>query len=347
MSLRDDYESYKASTNGGPIFNADYWGYTRLIFVNALLTIVTLGIYYFWAKRNTQRFFWSNTQLWQEPLEFTGRVKEIFIGTLVAFFIIIVPLAIIAAIIQASSNHYLIAGLLLAVVISISYLGEYARYSSLNYKLSRTLWRGIRGGMSGSAHAYAAKAFGLNLLTLISLGALAPYAIARKWNLLMNEASFGSQSVTAEMSPKSLYMRALIMAALLALIIVSAVFYKTVGTGLAVGIFVLASFAFFAFALSLHALVWREKLNALRWGDVQFSFNARTVDWFLFWLVISFLTPFTLGILYLFVPILYWKFVCRHLTLSGDPNPVLAQSQTRQPGFEEGISEAMDMGGLM
>jgi uncharacterized membrane protein YjgN (DUF898 family) len=205
--------------------------------------------------------------------------------------------------------------------------------------------------MTGSAHAYASKAFGLNILMIVSLGVLAPYVIAKKWNLLMNEASFGSQQVTAQMSPAPLYKRALITAGFLVAFISAIISIRISGaespSGIVILIAIVSGIAFYAYAYSFYALVWREKINALRWGNVEFYFGARTLDWFLFLLVIGLLTPFTLGILYLFVPILFWKFVCRHLTLSGDPNPALEQSQTALPGMEEGVSEALDMGGLI
>jgi len=43
---------------------------------NLLLTVVTLGIYRFWAKARERRYLWSRTEFIDDRLEWTGTGKE-------------------------------------------------------------------------------------------------------------------------------------------------------------------------------------------------------------------------------------------------------------------------------
>lgn len=60
----------------GPLFG--------LVIVNALLSIVTLGIYRFWARTRVRRYLWRNMQLLGEPFEYSGVGSELFVGFLIA-----------------------------------------------------------------------------------------------------------------------------------------------------------------------------------------------------------------------------------------------------------------------
>ena len=70
----------------------EYAGPTRTlgsIFVrNLLLTLVTLGVYQFWAKTRLRRFVWGAIAIDGEPFEYTGTGRELFIGFLKAMAIL-------------------------------------------------------------------------------------------------------------------------------------------------------------------------------------------------------------------------------------------------------------------
>jgi uncharacterized membrane protein YjgN (DUF898 family) len=38
-----------------------------IVLINLFLTIITIGIYRFWAKTNIRKYFWSQTQFDGEP----------------------------------------------------------------------------------------------------------------------------------------------------------------------------------------------------------------------------------------------------------------------------------------
>ena len=52
------------------------------------LRIITLGIYYFWGKTEVRRKLWAAVHLEGQPLEYTGKGKELFFGFLIVLFLV-------------------------------------------------------------------------------------------------------------------------------------------------------------------------------------------------------------------------------------------------------------------
>lgn len=61
----------------------DQPGLTRLVIINFLLTIITFGIYSFWAKTEVRKHIWSSVHINDKPLEYTGRGMELFLGAII------------------------------------------------------------------------------------------------------------------------------------------------------------------------------------------------------------------------------------------------------------------------
>lgn len=127
-----------------------YW---RLLTRGAGLLMVTLGIYRFWLTTDVRRFLWANTEVAGESLEYTGTPLELLIGFLVAIAILIPVYALffLAALdlgpLGQMSGAIAFAGLGL--------IGQYAIYRARRYRLTRTIYRGVRFHQSGSAWRYA------------------------------------------------------------------------------------------------------------------------------------------------------------------------------------------------
>jgi uncharacterized membrane protein YjgN (DUF898 family) len=64
--------------------------YFKIWIVNVLLTIITLGIYYPWAKVRNRRYFYANSTLDNRNFEYHATGKQLFVGFLIAmvFFIV-------------------------------------------------------------------------------------------------------------------------------------------------------------------------------------------------------------------------------------------------------------------
>ncbi|WP_397603378.1 DUF898 family protein [Sphingorhabdus sp.] len=55
-------------------FHGSWQEFARIAFPNLLLTIVTLGIYRFWATTREREYLWGKTDFIDERLEWSGRV---------------------------------------------------------------------------------------------------------------------------------------------------------------------------------------------------------------------------------------------------------------------------------
>lgn len=137
---------------------------------NFLLSIVTLTIYRFWAKTNVRKHVWSCVQINGEPLEYTGTGKELFIGFLVVLFLIFLPFVAIVNGLQIAGYVGLAIAAQLIFTLLIILLFGMAGYRARRYRLSRTVWRGVRGSLVGSSVKYSLVYFGTYLLAGITLG---------------------------------------------------------------------------------------------------------------------------------------------------------------------------------
>lgn len=166
----------------------------RLLLKNLALTLVTVGIYRFWAKTAVRRYFWSHTTILGDPLEYAGTGKELLIGFLVAM-LFLVPLGIaygaIDLLIAPGPSPERIA-LEAAYYLLVLFLIQIAIYRVWRYRLSRTLWRGIRFGLDGSSLGYAALSMGWLFLTAVTLGFANPWRTIALWRYRQNHARFGS-----------------------------------------------------------------------------------------------------------------------------------------------------------
>jgi uncharacterized membrane protein YjgN (DUF898 family) len=330
---------------------------------NLILTIITLGFYRFWAKTRVRRYLWSKTEVLGQPLEYTGTGMELFIGFLLALVLFVVPLSFIsfgAQLMVGREGLFLFFALLLYLYFFI--ILNFAVYRALRYQLTRTYWRGIRGGMATAGWGYAIKGFLYYISAALTFGLLGPWVAAKLWNARWNDANFGNLQFEADMSPGPLYKRFFIA------------FVLAIGLGIAFSFWLNARglispeagtipdpsdvfimiFAFIGFYVllglifvSFYAVYWRTAIGSTRLGSLEFRFDARTKHWLKFYVIAFLVTFFTFGLGAGWVPYLFWRFMTKHLVVEGQIDPaLLEQSQTSMPGQGEGLIDALDMGAV-
>jgi len=149
-------------------FSGDRGEYRRLVTRGARLELVTCGFYRFWLATDIRRHLWSNTDIDGDVAEYTGSTRELLIGFLFALAILVpVYLAYFLVGLEAERNKQLSSSPLLVLLYAF---GQFAIYRARRYRLSRTVWRGVRFWMDGSAVAYAGLAAFWSLLTVLTLG---------------------------------------------------------------------------------------------------------------------------------------------------------------------------------
>jgi uncharacterized membrane protein YjgN (DUF898 family) len=159
------------------------WGLAGLGLLNTFLSLITLGIYGFWGRTEVRKRVWSSIHLNGEPLAYTGTGKELFLGFLIVFIAILVPMLILIIGTIVAFGPKSPAQSIVQIVLGIGfiYLGGVASYRARRYRMSRTAWRGIRGSLEGSSGSYGwatfwtTMAIPLIFLLLIGIGYVANF----------------------------------------------------------------------------------------------------------------------------------------------------------------------------
>jgi len=159
---------------------------------NGLLNLVTLTLYRFWGKTEVRRRLWSSIHLNDEPFEYTGRGKELFLGFLFALGAIGLPFLVVVFGAQFLAPAF--AGLiLLPFYIFLSFLMGYGRFTAFRYIASRSSWRGVRFQLTGSPAKYGWSYLGYVWLSVVSLGWFWPAANRRLAGPLWDGLRFGDR----------------------------------------------------------------------------------------------------------------------------------------------------------
>lgn len=343
-------------------FHGRWQEFAPIVFTNLLLTIVTLGIYRFWAKARERRYLWSRTQFVDDRLEWTGTGKEMFLGFLIVMAVLL-PVGIFVQFgVPAlfARGYGLLAGLLVfAIYGGFFYLIGVAMFRALRYRLSRTRWHGLRGGSEQGGWAYGGTAILMSIITGLTGGIAYPWAQVRLWRDRWGAMTYGDAWVGTDNGsmPKGLFARWLLIYVGAAVLFIG----FAVGFGaisLAGGnqeTVILIGIAFFAgfylgvplLFVTYYAKFMREMIGEMGWMDVDFSFNARTLDWIKLYLGHALLVVVTLGVGILFIGYRNWSFFVRHLEARGEIDPDrIAQSDLTMRTDAEGLADAFDIGAI-
>jgi uncharacterized membrane protein YjgN (DUF898 family) len=273
---------------------ATFW---RLLGRGAVLLMFTLGIYRFWLTTDIRRYLWSNTEVAAESFEYTGTARELLLGFLIA----------IAALVPLYSAFFLLTLALgqvwsLLSIVALTFLGQYAVFRARRYRLTRTIYRGVRFHQTGSAWRYSACAVFWWTLVVITLGIAYPFAQSQLERFKMRNTFFGNLPGRFEGSGWRLLLRGLALWALAVvpfaigtIATILAIDWNTLtslvgvddrtswleNSGLAgaaifatlTGIWLLLSFAILYPAFQVMVLRWW--ISGLRFGDVAVASRLR------------------------------------------------------------------------
>jgi uncharacterized membrane protein YjgN (DUF898 family) len=179
-----------------------YW---RLLVRGAVLLLVTLGLYRFWLATDIRRFLWSHTEIAGDTLEYNGLATELLIGFLVAVAILVpvyIGFFVLAIEFGPAAEMSGALGLLL-----LALFGNFAIYRARRYRLTRTVFRGLRFNQSGSAFIYAVLALFWWFMIALTLGLAYPWAQASLQRYKMRRTSYGDLPGRFEGSGSSLFVR--------------------------------------------------------------------------------------------------------------------------------------------
>jgi uncharacterized membrane protein YjgN (DUF898 family) len=176
-------------------FRGNAGEYFGIWIVNILLTIVTVGIYSAWAKVRRNRYFYGNTFVDDHSFDYHARGLQILIGRgIVIGYIVIYNIVL-------TINP--IAGGLLALLMLV--LLPWIVMRSLRFNARVTSYRNIRFDFVGKTWgAVVAIIFG-SLVSVFSLGLLAPFASRWLYGYIFNNLRYGDRKFQTDPKIGALY----------------------------------------------------------------------------------------------------------------------------------------------
>jgi uncharacterized membrane protein YjgN (DUF898 family) len=162
--------------------------------VNVLLTLVTVGVFYFWAKTRTRLFLFSQTQFEGDRFAYHGTGKELLLGTLKAMLVFGLPvgaLIVVRDVLAVDRIIKTVAGLLVSILFLV--FVPVAMVGARRYRLSRTSWRGIRFSFRGRVGELVRLFIKASILSALTLGLYYPYFMTLRQRFLISQSYFGSE----------------------------------------------------------------------------------------------------------------------------------------------------------
>jgi len=297
---------------------SDFFG---IIIVNWLLTALTLGLYYPWAKARKLQYIYGTTLLNNSNLTFHGTGKEMFKGFIKAVIVFIIIYAIFFFLLWMKmpviSILFLYLGILCLVPLAI--------HGSYKYRMSRTSWRGIRFGYRGDRNELFGLFFKWLFFTVITLGLYGAWLSMNLRNYVLSKVRFGNLE------------------------------FKYNGNGGDYFILNLKGYFLTFITIGIYSFWWYKELfdyyvNHLTLHDnektIRFRSTATGGGIFVLLFTNLLILVFTLGIGYSWVATRSLKYIFGHIEMQGDVDiESLAQTETNYTDATgEDISDLLDFG---
>lgn len=340
--------------------------YFRIWIVNLLLTIITLGIYSPWAKVRRLRYFYGNTELNDEPFDFTANPKRILIGRLIAIgvYLVISVLGEFSPVIAA------VGGLLIMA------LFPWLVRSTLRFRARNSQYKNVRFAFVGSLLA-AYVLFGLvifaNLLItgvgyvavnaqmvgtgvgifLIGFALLAPFAWRLFKSYQFDNTQFGEMAFEWHASMLDVYKAVLIPIGIAILISIGGVIMTGLGAVIGSDFGVVAVLAVIGMYLMmllivpftqacLHKVVW----DNLTIGESEFVLNEFSIFRFAFIQFTNFLLiGLTLGLFTPWAAVRLHRYKTETLSLVSYENfdEIITPQMVEESALGEEIADVFDI----
>ena len=368
-------QSIGNDTDGQPALNYDgkISEILILFLTNVVLNILTLGFYRFWGKTRIRRYIWSHMRLGGDRFEYCGTGLEIFISFMIILVIFYLPfiglvtwMAIDPPYETPEANAIMLNLVVLAGVLIVFFLYYVAIFAAYRYRISRTIWRGLRGSMWGSPWVYGFIGAGLGVLNVLSLGWTKPWADAVVFRYRMQRAGMGDAPFQSRMGCGGMYVPYLVAWIATAIVVV-------VAYGVLVALLIsnlrsggklspeelsyiqyanLFGYLLILLAWQLASPWYKKVMMGNIAGTLRFrggGFRAGFTTGQLYWLKIPnfFLLLLTLGLAFPYTIHRTARFAARHIIV-GAPidTATLQNTDGGGPRFGDGLAEFVGIGGL-
>lgn len=326
--------------------------YFRLWIVNALLTLVTLGLYSPWAKvRNTQ-YLYGHTSVDSHRFAFLATPIQILKGRLIALAVIVVA-SFIGAIHPA-----------IQLVISLVFIGAlpWLILQGIRFALRMTSYRNVRFDFTGTYGGMLLRFFVFPMLSVFTLFLAMPWVIKEIDNYLHNHVKWGDQAFELNNRTGEYYITALICGAFT--VVLYAVIFAAGGAAFfaiavadapsasvilgAIGVYLV-----FIAGMELIRGIWVARIrnhvmNNLTVGHVaSFKSDVPAGATALMMLTNLLMLVFTLGLAFPVTRIRMARLLSQHTEIAVDPvaaDAVVNRVESRDSAFGEEAADLLDVG---
>lgn len=162
---------------------------------NFLLTVLTLGIYSFWARTNVRKFLWSKMSFGGQSFDYHGTGGELLMGFLKFIGVMVVWGAILTTYIILAGEKADGLPVLLFYLPGV-FLLPFAFHGAFRYRASRTSWQGRRFSYRGDLWELTKIFWTGAILTLLTLSLYFPFFIIRMRKYFFENLTYGGHRFT-------------------------------------------------------------------------------------------------------------------------------------------------------
>lgn len=184
-------------------FKGDGTQYFGILIANWILTVLTLGFYYPWARAKQLQYTYSHTTLNNESFHFSGTGAEIFKGFIKLVGIYLLVMVFFVLFTRYSESPILAVFLLYAVIFAFI---PFIIHGSFRYRMSRTSYRGIRFGYRGDRKELTVQFFKDLLFTILTFGIYGSWLAMNLRSYTHRHIRYGDVSFSNEASGSEYFM---------------------------------------------------------------------------------------------------------------------------------------------
>jgi len=165
--------------------------------VNILLTIVTFGLYYPWARAALLKYMYEESEFEGSRFTFHGTGKEMFVGFIKAIGIFLGLYCILLGAVATRNPTITLIG------VAVFYIGfllliPIAIHGALRYRTSRSSWRGIHFGYRGDRKELLNMFIIGAIITLITFGIYGAWLAIEIRKYIFKNLRFGNITFSYE-----------------------------------------------------------------------------------------------------------------------------------------------------
>lgn len=296
-----------------------------VLIVNWLLTFLSLGLYYPWAKARRLQYMYEHSELDGHPFHFHGTGRELFKGFIKALLLFLVVYGAFFGLMALREMWAMVLGYLF-FFLAFYALVPMVIHGTLRYRMSRSSWRGIHLGYRGDLDDLYRICIRDGLLTLLTLGIYGAWLQMNLRNYVIGHIRFGNSSFV----------------------------YK--GDGLDFFVMNIKGYFLSIITLGIYSFWWQRDIyayyvNNLSWQfpdgrRMEFRSTATGGGFFELLVVNFFLVLFTFGIGLSWAHVRTMNFMLSHAEMVGDADleAVVQTEQESRNAMSDELGDLMDVG---